>query len=245
MQTMRKLEDLRRKEILPLIEDAYRNIASHTGLWFCNANEEFGLDEAIRLDTTAWLAVSEARLSRLFQTQGLKQGGISSLFNDWSQEYLISLLTDLAKNWLAQDGAWFQAVEKSHGMDLAKKLNDESLEKFTVIEARRIMYRLQIPSNGGLAALEQALELRLYARINKQETVWPDKNTLIFMMNDCRVQSARERKNMMAYPCKSAGIIEYTNFASAIDPRIITRCIGCPPDPHPKEYFCAWEFRLK
>ena len=243
---MRKLEDLRRKEILPLIEDAYRNIASHGGLWFRHADEEFGLDEAIHLDTVAWLAVSETQLSRLFQTQGLKQGkGISSLFNDWSQEHLISLLTDLAKNWLAQDGAWFQAVEKSHGMAKAKKLNDEAWVKFTVIEARRIMHRLQIPSNGGLVALEQALEFRLYARINKQETLWPDKNTLVFRMNDCRVQSARDKKNMMAYPCKSAGIIEYTNFASTIDPRITTRCIGCPPDPHPKEYFCAWEFRLK
>ena len=107
------------------------------------------------------------------------------------------------------------------------------------------MQRLLIPQNGGLAALEQALEFRLYARINKQETLYHEKNKLVFRMNECRVQAAREKKNLLPYPCKSVGIIEYTYFAKAIDPRIETRCIACPPDPHPEEYHCAWEFELR
>jgi len=243
---MRRLANVSREEMLPLIEDAYRNIASHSGMWFRNADEEFGLEEAIRLDAEAWQAIAESSITRVLQTQGLKEGKpISSLFTDWGKEQLIALLTDLAKNWLAADGAWFQAVEKNHGMVLAKKLNDKAWEKFTVIEACRIMQRLHIPPGEGLAALEQALEFRLYARINRQETLYQDKNNLVFRMNECRVQAARERKNLPAYPCKSAGIIEYTNFAKAIDPRIVTLCITCPPDTHPREYHCVWEFRLK
>jgi len=243
---MRKLANLSREEILPLIEDAYRNIASHSGMWFRNADEEFGIEEAIRLDAEAWQAIAEPRIARLLETQGLKEGqSISSLFTNWNKELLIALLTDLAKNWLAADGAWFQAVEKSHGMTLAKKLNDKAWEKFTIIEAKRIMHRLRMPTGRGLVALEEALEFRLYARINRQEALHQGENNLVFRMNECRVQAARERKNLPDYPCKSAGIIEYTNFAKAIDPRIITRCITCPPDPHPKEYHCAWEFQLE
>ena len=34
-------------------------------------------------------------------------------------------------------------------------------------------------------------------------------------------------------------------FTKIIDPRIKTNCICCPPDPHPKEYYCAWEFILE
>ncbi|MEA3495043.1 MAG: DUF6125 family protein, partial [Bacteroidota bacterium] len=30
-----------------------------------------------------------------------------------------------------------------------------------------------------------------------------------------------------------------------IDPRIKTECIACPPDKHPKEWFCAWKFILE
>jgi hypothetical protein len=242
---MRKLTELSAQEIAPLVEDTYRNIASHSGLWFGNACEEFGLEETIRLDQVAWKAGFPIRSSRVLATLGLKDGkSISTLFSDWNKEHLIALLEDMAKNWLAADGAWFQAVESSHGMALAKKLNDAAWSKFTVVEARRIMERLQQPQDGGLLALEQALEFRLYARINKQKTLWQGKDELVFQMNDCRVQSARERKGMVAYPCKSAGIVEYSYFAQTIYPRIKTRCIGCPPDPHPPEYYCAWEFKL-
>jgi hypothetical protein len=63
-------------------------------------------------------------------------------------------------------------------------------------------------------------------------------------MNDCRVQSARKRKNLPDFPCKSVGLVEYSGFAQAIDPGIQTRCLACPPDPHPDHYWCAWEFTL-
>jgi len=69
-----------------------------------------------------------------------------------------------------------------------------------------------------------------------------DDKKIIFRMNQCRVQLARQRKNMPDFPCKSVGLVEYTNFARAIDPRIQTRCIACPPDEHPSDYYCAWEF---
>jgi len=242
---MRNIADLNAQEILPFIEDAYRNITIHSGLWFNNACNEFGLEEAIRLDHLAWKTGFHSRSKRILATRGLNQGkSITTLFTDWDKEALIALMEDMAKNWLAADGSWFQAVESNHGMTLAKKLNDSAWSQFTVIEARRIMERLQMPSNGGLVALDQALEFRLYARINKQESLWHGPDRLIFRMNDCRVQSARTRKGLPDYPCKSAGVIEYSYFARSIDPRIETMCIVCPPDSHPPEYYCAWEFTL-
>ena len=38
------------------------------------------------------------------------------------------------------------------------------------------------------------------------------------------------------------GLVEYTSFAEIIDNGIKTKCIGCPPDKHPDEWFCAWKF---
>ena len=166
------------------------------------------------------------------------------LLHDKNREYLISLLEDMAKRWLAHDGLWFQAVERELGMEQAIKIDGAAWEKFTQIEAQRIKSLLQLPDNGGLAALKQALGLRLYAFVNKQEIIDIDKNRIIFRMNDCRVQSARRRKGLPDFPCKSVGIVEYSFFAKTIDPRIKTRCLTCPPDKHPDEYFCAWEFRI-
>jgi len=243
---MKKLDDMSREEVLLLIQDAFRNIVSHTGLWFQSVKEELGLDEAIQLDEVAWQSILPTRSKRFVSRFALdEEKGIPGLLSDWNREQLISLLEDLSKDWLANDGVWFQAVEDKYGMTLAKKLNDKTWGSFTVVEAKRIMSRLRIPENGGLNALEQALGFRLYARVNRQETLHEGSNRLIFRMNDCRVQSARKRKNLPDYPCKSVGIIEYPYFARAIDPRIETTCIACPPDPHPKEYYCAWQFELK
>jgi len=164
---------------------------------------------------------------------------------DLSREQLEYLLEDFAKRWLAHDGLWFQQVEQARGMEEAIRLDAGAWENFTVVEARRIMAFLGIEPGGGLDALKKALEYRMYSLINRQEIIDQDAGTIIFKMNDCRVQSARRRKKMPEFPCRPVGLVEYSGFARAIDPRIETRCLYCPPDEHPEDSFCAWEFTLK
>lgn len=163
---------------------------------------------------------------------------------DLSKEQLHELLIDFAKRWLAHDGLWFQAVEGAHGMEEAIRLDAAAWERFTVLEARRIMNFLGLREGGGLAALKKALSCRLYRFVNEQEILEPEEGILIFRMNNCRVQAARKRKNLPDFPCKPVGLVEYSGFARTIDSRIETRCLACPPDPHPEEYYCAWEFRI-
>lgn len=160
------------------------------------------------------------------------------------REKLLVLLENFAKNWLAHDGLWFQAVEGSHGMEEAIRLDAKAWERFSPIEAKRIKAFLNLPEHGGLEALELALRYRLYAVLNKQQSEFVD-GRLRFYMNDCRVQSARKRKGLPDFPCKDVGKIEYSRFAATIDPRIRTTCIACPPDEHPETYYCGWEFWLE
>ncbi len=157
---------------------------------------------------------------------------------------LVAMLEDAAKNWLAHDGLWFQAVEQAHGMDAAIKADAEAWRRFTVIEARRIMERQGIAPGGGIPALVKALGFRLYAYLNVQDCVEQTDRRVVFRMRDCRVQSARKRKGLPDFPCKPVGLVEYEGFARTIDPRIRTRCLCCPPDQHPDDVWCAWEFRM-
>ncbi len=162
-----------------------------------------------------------------------------------SREELVGIIEDSAKNWLAHDGLWFQAVERTYGIDAAIEADTEAWRHFTVVEANRIMARHDIAPNGGIPALVKALSLRLYAFLNKQEVVEQTENRVVFRMRDCRVQSARRRKGLPDFPCKPVGLVEYEWFARTIDPRIETRCICCPPDEHPDDVWCAWEFTRK
>ncbi|GAI96375.1 unnamed protein product, partial [marine sediment metagenome] len=146
------------------------------------------------------------------------------------REDLLKLTKMYAKNWLAHDGCWFLAAEKRHGLEEAIQIDKEGWIRFTVIEAKRIMKEFDISEHSGLDGLEKALQLRLYASINIQEIKRTSKTALIMKMKTCRVQEARERRNLPLFPCKEVGIEEYSRFAYTIDPRIETRVIACPPD---------------
>ena len=166
--------------------------------------------------------------------------------HDYKRDELKALLTDAAKNWLAHDGLWFQAVEKEIDMDTAIELDRQAWEKFTVIEAKRIMARHNIGPESGLEGLKKALGFRLYSLLNTQVIGNETENSFEFYMQDCRVQSARERKGMPLFPCKQVGIVEYTNFASTIDSRIKTECICCPPDKEAGDkHYCGWRFSIE
>lgn len=169
---------------------------------------------------------------------------MSDGFHSLNAEELLVVLKDFASNWLAHDGTWFLAAEKRHGMEEAITLDKEAWREFSPVEARRIMKRHNLPKNGGLDALAKALDLRMYALLNKQ-VIERQGDAVILRMVDCRVQSARRQKNLPDFPCKEVGIIEYTEFAKAIDPRFRCECIACPPDAGERDYYCAWKFTLE
>lgn len=164
-------------------------------------------------------------------------------FDNLTREELTKLLEAYALSWLAHDGCWFLASEEKHGIDAAIELDTKSWERFAPIEARRIMKAFNISPGGGLKALEKVLSYRMYSLINEQSFEWKDDNTLVFKMIDCRVQNTRKQKGLEAFPCKEVGMVEFSNFAKAVDSRIQTKCISCPPDDV-YDYYCGWEFTI-
>ena len=162
-----------------------------------------------------------------------------------SREELLKLIEVHAKSWLAHDGCWFLAAEEKYGLDAAIELDTRASGRFSQVEARRIMKAFQIPEGGGLDALEEAFRYRLYATVNPQAIERPNESALVFKMLECRVQAARRRKGLPDFPCKPVGIVEYTRFAEAVDTRVRTRCLQCPPDRvEGSGYVCGWEFTI-
>ena len=168
----------------------------------------------------------------------------NKMLEELSKDELVQLIDIYSKNWLALDGVWFQSVERRRGMDEAMLHDKEAWSRFTVIEAKRIKEFLRLPEYPGLEGMKKALSLRFYANLNEDEYIM-EGNKLVYRMVDCRVQSARKRKGMELHPCKSVGIIEYSEFARTIDSRISCRCLSCCPDITDETCCCAWEFTLE
>jgi hypothetical protein len=232
-----------RDEIIGQILETIRQTATHYGLWFAETVHQVGLKTALEAEHEAGdrlQGILEHRMCRVF---GKNARG--DLFAGMDEEILNKLAKSLHTSWLAADGVWFQAVESRCGMDDAKRVNDTCWMRFSPLEAHRIKTILGLSEQSGLEGLKKALARRMYAHINTWEIVEETSTSFVFRMNKCRVQTARNRKGLPDYPCKSGGKVEYRGFAREIDPRIQTTCIGCPPDEHPKEWYCAWRFEME
>lgn len=221
--------------------DVYHRMMVHHTLWFDEVEKELGTAKALQTMEVAWDKTRDITFQRVGQMLSIEGDKGDSFFLQLTHDKKEELLNELAKCWLAQDGVWFQEVEFTEGMTCAKKCNDATWKRFSPFEAYSVKRLLGLEEHCGLKGLQKALDFRIYSRLNKQSSYfWGDN--LIFEMNDCRVQSARVRKGLADYPCKSAGLVEYSYFAKGIDERIQMECIGCPPDPHPDKWFCAWKF---
>jgi hypothetical protein len=234
---------LSKEENAKLIIDFFHRTMMHHVMWFAEVQDHLGKEKAFKALNEVYKMSYDVQMKRLSKTLGFEMtAGIPSALLEMPEETMNSLRENVAANWLANDGIWFQAIESMNSMTDAKSCNDSCWEKFSPLEAWSIKRFLNLPENPGLDGLKQALQFRLYAFINKQSFAEETEKSFVFRMNDCRVQSARKRKGLDDYPCRSAGKVEYSTFAEAIDSRIRTECICCPPDKHPEEYYCAWKF---
>ncbi len=239
-------EQLTKEQKIQLIFDYFQRTMTHHAMWYAEVREQFGPEKAGEILDNAWKLSSQIQMKRLAKTLEFELvDGIPKALLDLPDEKIDKLQESVAINWLANDGVWFQAVEFTEGMFPAKACNDAAWSHFSPFEALRIKKILGLGEFPGLKGLKKAFDFRLYSDVNKQSFANETSNSFDFYMNECRVQIARKRKGLDDYPCKSAGIIEYSTFAETIDKRIKTKVIGCPPDKHPDEWFCGWHFYLE
>ncbi|MBF0360796.1 MAG: cytosolic protein [Oligoflexia bacterium] len=257
-------DHLSKVDLSKLIIDLLHRTIIHYGMWYAEVYRQLGKERAEKIIENVSEEGYKLQIKRLAKTLGFEldeETAIPKYLLNLSHHDLLKLKESVAINWLALDGIWFQSVENENenengsglksacGMFDAKRCNDSCWAQFSPFEAASIKKFLKLQDNSGLEGLKSALKFRLYASINKQsiveEKVEESESSFVFRMDECRVQSARKRKGLEDYPCKSAGVVEYSSFAFAIDSRIVTECIGCPPDKHPEEWSCSWRFSIK
>jgi hypothetical protein len=238
-------EELSSRELIELLTNLFHRLILHHALWFSEVKHQLGSEKALAALENVFKTSFPLQLKKLSKQLGFAiQDNLPQILLNLPREKILELIDTIAVNWLANDGIWFQEVEFNHGMNDAKRCNDSCWAQFSPLEARLIKTFLGLPELPGLEGLKKALNFRLYGRINVQSISETTDTSFVFQMNECRVQTARSRKGLPDYPCKSVGLVEYPYFATAIDPRIVTECVGCPPDDHPKDWYCAWRFTL-
>lgn len=155
------------------------------------------------------------------------------------REYLDFLL----RQYRVVDGFWFLAVEDELGLDTAVRLNEDIWARIGTRAAGEIKRRFDITGQGVPAVLK-ALSYFPWTLITGYEIEQTEKGALL-RVPSCPPQEARLRHGRGEFPCKAMHLGEFSNFAKVIDENIEVRCVMAPPDPHPDDLWCEWEFRLR
>ena len=134
-----KMEDLSQAELVTWLMEGFRRTLVHYGCWFREVEYQIGVQKATEIEGEAGDAAWQIILKRLSGLFGFEiEDGVPKAVKDLSKEKLIKAIDAVAVNWLADDGVWFQTVEKHYGMDYAKRCNDTCWSRFSPYEALRI-----------------------------------------------------------------------------------------------------------
>ena len=158
-----------------------------------------------------------------------------------SKGQLIGCVKMLLSNLTTMDGLWFTQVEDKFGLDVALEIDMLVWKRYGPLESRRIRDRMAI-NEAGLDGLSKALPFSSFVAEGFDPNIERDGDRLVFTIADCRVQRARIRNGRGEFPCKAVAIEYFQEFAKGFGTDIRTRCLVCPPDEHPDDVWCAWEF---
>lgn len=142
------------------------------------------------------------------------------------------------------DGLWFTLVEEKFGRDTALEIDVEVWRRLCLIQAKRIRKYFPGDEGSSLRNLIRVIELDPIMAIFKAEVVKLTDKHAVLRFTDCPPQKARIRDGRGEFPCKPVGVAFLSSYAEVIDPNIKVRCLTCPPDVHPSQYWCEWQFEM-
>jgi hypothetical protein len=168
----------------------------------------------------------------------------------------ISILTKLPKekipeyifmqlrNLWAVDGLYFLGIEDLYGTEVATQIDANVWAIMGKIEARKLKEFFGLTKND-IPSMMKALQYTAWALDLEDKEIIVKKNQALIRNVQCRVQNTRKNKGLKEFGCKPVRFGFLKAFAKEFNPDIIVNCSVCPPDPHPDNLWCQWEFKYR
>ena len=143
----------------------------------------------------------------------------------------------------AVDGLYYMGIEERYGTKIATEIDGFVWRIMGKIEARRLKKFFNISGNS-IKDMMQALQYSSWALDLENKEIKIDKEKAVIRNVKCRVQNTRIEKGLGQFACKPVrkGFLE--SFAQEFNSEIKLTCNVCPPDDHPDDLWCEWEFSL-
>jgi hypothetical protein len=142
------------------------------------------------------------------------------------------------------DGLYFLGIEKRFGTEATTEIDASVWETMAAIEAKSLQRMFKIGENPDLATVIRLLRKSSWALDQPFKTIDVSNKLATLSIDKCRTQEARLSKGLSEFPCRKVRFGYLRNFARTLNPKAEVKCLLCPPDKHPKNLWCKWEFTL-
>jgi hypothetical protein len=159
-------------------------------------------------------------------------------------EKLLDFLFLQIRNLWRVDGLYFLGMEKKFGTEAATEIDAGVWEAMAAIEAKSLQKMFQVGENPKIPTIVDLLRKSSWALDRPFKTVEISDKRAILSINKCRTQETRLGKGLNEFPCRKVRFGYLKTFVKTLNPKTEVNCIMCPPDKHPRDLWCKWEFTI-
>jgi hypothetical protein len=161
-----------------------------------------------------------------------------------SLERLLDFFSLQIRNLWRVDGLYFLGIEKKFGTEAATEIDAGVWEVMAQIEAKNLQKMFNIGENPDVPTIISLLRKSSWVLDQPFKTIKVSDKRATLGVDRCRTQETRLSKGLGEFPCKKVRFGYLKNFAKTLNPKVKVNCIVCPPDRHPKNLWCKWEFTI-
>lgn len=160
-----------------------------------------------------------------------------------SKERLADYIEMVHKNFWNLQGYYILELERRYGKNVAMEFDDIAFGRAAEVQ----VYRLKKFFNLGddMSALMKIFDFSEFCSNIEYEFREVSDKRLIWRVTECPMQLARLKARLPEIACKLSAVPINEKIAKAINPKMKSICVMCPPDPHSEDRWCEFEFKIE